>query len=124
MKHVAQLSWRGGTDLEFAKIGGRRYVVAGAQNNYNPTNSYGLRVVDVTNPVKPKVAGFLPCNTSQNDIQVKGRYAFLAIDGNQKADADDRSDCWSQLGRDMAPKLGVVVVDIGVPTKPRAIGFV
>jgi hypothetical protein len=124
MKHVAQLPWRGGTDLEFTKINGRRYVVAGAQNNYNPTSSPGLRVVDVTTPTKPKVAGFLPCNTSQNDIQLKGRYAFLAIDFNQKGDADGRSDCFSQLGPDTPPRTGVVVVDIGVPTKPRAIGFV
>ncbi len=123
LKAVAQLPWRGGTDLELTKIGGRRYVVAGAQNNYNPTASPGLRVVDVTNPAKPKVAGFLPCNTSQNDIQVKGRYAFIAVDFNAKSDREGRDDCFSQAG-DVTPAGGVVVVDIGNPRKPRAIGFV
>lgn len=122
LKPVANIKWTGGTDLELVKIKGRRYVVAGAQNNYNPTNSPGLRVVDVTTPSKPKVAGFLPCNTSQNDIQVRGTLAFLAVDFNQKADPDGRSDCWSQLG-DVAPQTGVVIVDIANPTKPRAVGF-
>jgi hypothetical protein len=122
IKAVANLKWTGGTDLEFTKIKGRRYVVAGAQNNYNPTASAGLRVIDVTNPAKPKVAGFLPCNTSQNDIQVRGTLAFIAIDGNTKSDAEGRSDCFSQLGG-MAPKTGVVIVDISTPTKPRSVGF-
>src|SRR5687767_10508115 len=75
MKSIANIRWMGGTDLEVTKIGGKRYVVAGAQNNYNKTDSPGLRVVDVNNPAKPKVAGFLPCNTSQNDIQVRGTTA-------------------------------------------------
>ncbi len=124
MKTIKHLQWRGGTDLEFTTIKGRRYVVAGAQNNYNPTNSPGLRMVDVTNPKKPFVTGFLPCNTSQNDIQVKGRYAFLAVDFNAKYDADDRPDCFSQVSEDPAPAGGVVVVDIGNPRKPKAVGFV
>jgi hypothetical protein len=121
---VANLKWRGGTDLELLTLKGHRYVVAGAQNNYNPTSSPGLRVVDVTNPAKPKVAGFLPCNTSQNDIQVRGTLAFIAVDFNQKGDAEGRSDCFTQVDPDMAPKTGIVVVDLSKPTKPRAIGFV
>jgi hypothetical protein len=122
MKAVAHLQWQGGTDLELTKINGRRYVVAGAQNNYNKTDSPGLRVVDVTTPTKPKIAGFLPCNTSQNDVQVQGHLAFLAVDFGQKGELYDRSDCFHQLG-DIAPAAGVVVVDIAKPTKPRAIGF-
>ena len=122
LKAVANITWKGGTDLELVKIKGRRYVVAGAQNNYNPTDSAGLRVVDVTNPAKPKVAGFLPCNTSQNDIQVRGTYAYLAIDGNAKSDVSGRRDCYTQLGG-LAPKTGVVIVDIAKPTAPRAVGF-
>jgi hypothetical protein len=122
MTAVAHLQWRGGTDLELVRIKGRRYVVAGAQNNYNKTESPGLRVVDVTNPAKPVVAGFLPCNTSQNDIQVQGHYAFLAVDFNQKGELYDRSDCFGQLG-DIAPAAGIVVVDIANPKRPRAVGF-
>lgn len=123
LKPVAHLQWRGGTDLELTRIKGKRYVVAGAQNNYNATNSAGLRIVDVTNPVKPKVTGFLSCNASQNDVQVQGTRAYLAVDFNQKFDIDGRSDCWTQLGPDQAPKTGVVIVDIANPAKPRAIGF-
>jgi hypothetical protein len=123
LKHTANLKWTGGTDLEIVKIKGKRYVVAGAQNNYNPTTSPGLRVIDVNNPAKPKVVGFLPCNTSQNDVQVRGTTAFLAVDFNQKGDADGRNDCFTQLGG-IAPAEGVVVVDLANPAKPRAVGFV
>jgi len=122
MKPVASLSWKGGTDLELVRIKGKRYVVAGAQNNYNKTSSPGLRVVNVDNPAKPKVTGFLPCNTSQNDIQVRGTTAYLAVDFNAKYDMEERRDCWTQL--DTAPKTGVVVVDIANPARPTAVGFV
>ena len=121
IKPVASIPYRGGTDLELVKIKGRRYVVAGAQNNYNPTKGFGLRVVDVTVPAKPKVVGFLPCNTSQNDIQIRGTYAFMAVDFNQKGDPDGRSDCFSQL--DLPPRPGVVVVDLANPARPRSVGF-
>ena len=124
LKPVAQVKYTGGTDLEFTKIKGRRYVVAGAQNNYNPNPAgAGLRVVDVTNPAKPKAVGFLPCNTSQNDIQVRGTYAYIAIDGNAKGHPDAKPDCYTQVDPDQPPKTGVVVVDIAKPTKPRAVGF-
>lgn len=122
LKSIANLPWRGGTDLEITKIGGKRYVVAGAQNNYNPTASAGLRVIDVNNPAKPKVAGYLPCSTSQNDIQIRGTYAYLAVDFNAKADAEGRRDCWTQLN--LAPTTGVFVVDLSKPSKPTAVGFV
>jgi hypothetical protein len=120
LKAVAHLQWTGGTDLELVRIKGRRYVVAGAQNNYNPTDSPGLRVVDVTVATKPKVTGFLPCNTSQNDIQVQGHLAFLAVDFNQKPSSFD-VDCFTELG--IGPKAGVVVVELADPRHPRAIGF-
>lgn len=122
MKSIANLRWMGGTDLEMTKIGGKRYVVAGAQNNYNKTDSPGLRVVDVNNPAKPKVAGFLPCNTSQNDIQVRGATAYMAVDSNAKADPEGRRDCWEQLR--IAPASGVLVVDLSKPARPTAVGFV
>jgi hypothetical protein len=122
MKNVANLAWRGGTDLEITKIAGKRYVIAGAQNNYNNTGSAGLRVVDVNNPLKPRVAAFLPCGTSQNDIQLRGTYAFMAVDFNAKADAEGRRDCWTQLNT--APTTGVVVIDLSTPSKPTAVGFV
>ncbi len=124
MSAVARIPFRGGTDLEFATIRGRRYVVSGSQNNYNPTVSPGLRLTDVTDPTHPVKGGFLPCNTSQNDIQVRGHYAFLAVDFNQKSDSLDRADCFSQVSPDLSPAGGVVVVDLADPWRPRAVGFV
>lgn len=125
IKAVARLPYRGGTDLELMTVKGRRYVVAGAQNNYNPNpDDPGLRIVDVTNPAKPTLAGFVPCNTSQNDVQVKGGFVYLAVDFNQKAQATDRPDCFSQVSPDLGPSGGVVVIDARNPRKPRAVGFV
>ncbi|HVE62671.1 MAG TPA: hypothetical protein VNB94_02550 [Mycobacteriales bacterium] len=121
---VGRLPYRGGTDLEITKIAGRRYVVGGAQNNYNPTEDPGVRIVDVTNPAKPKVAGYLPCNTSQNDVQVKGSFVYLAVDFNQRAQKLEREDCFSQLGPDQPIAGGVVVISIANPRRPRAVGFV
>jgi hypothetical protein len=122
VKSAARVPYRGGTDLELWRWKGRRYVISGAQNNYNPTTSYGLRVVDVTRPTRPTVAGFMPCNASQNDIQVRGRYAYLALDFEAKGDRDDRStDCFNQL--DLVGE-GVIVVDLVNPRRPKAVGFV
>ena len=124
VKQVGRLAYRGGTDLEFANIAGRRYVVAGGQTNYTPDEFAGIRIIDVTTPTKPKLTGFLHCNTSQNDIQVRGRYAYVGIDFDTNGGVLDAPDCWANLGDDVGPQAGVLVVDLGNPRRPRAVGFV
>jgi hypothetical protein len=122
LKAVGRLPYRGGTDLELTTINKRRYVVAGAQNNYNPTTDYGVRIVDVTNPARPTVAGFVPCNVSQTDVQVKGGFIYVAVDFGQKGDGgENRTDCWTQMN--VSPQAGMIIIDARNPKKPRAVGF-
>ena len=115
LKPVASISYKGGTDMEFVTIKGRDYAVAPSER---VTGGIGmLRMIDITNPVKPKLVGALSCNVTQNDVQVHGTTVYMGVDGGVRDDA-----CFSQLG--VKPALGVVAVDISNPAKPRSIGFV
>lgn len=53
----------GGTDIEFTKIGGRQYALAGSYRN-------GLQIVDITVPGSATVVGEYECNVTQGDVQV------------------------------------------------------
>jgi hypothetical protein len=113
---VSNWSYKGGTDLEFATVKGRDYAIAPSENGHG---GYGaLRVFDLTaNPAKPPLVGFLPCNVTQNDVQVRGTTVFMGVDGGVKS-----APCFDALG--VKPALGVLAIDISRPTKPTAIGFV
>src|SRR5215208_6287102 len=52
-----------GTDIEFAKIGGRQYALAGSYKN-------GMQIVDITNPGDARIASVYDCGVTQGDIQV------------------------------------------------------
>src|SRR4051794_367287 len=52
-----------GTDIEFARIGGRQYALAGSYRN-------GMQIVDVTNPRAAKIAAVYDCGVTQGDVQV------------------------------------------------------
>ena len=108
-------SYKGGTDLEFATIGKRDYAIAPSER---VTGGIGaLRIFDLTaNPAKPPLVGFLPCNVTQNDVQVRGTIVFMGVDGGVSD-----TDCFTQAGA--KPGLGVIAVDISNPRKPRGIGF-
>lgn len=113
---LSNWSYKGGTDLEFATIKKRDYAVAPSEK---VTGGIGaLRLFDLTaNPAKPPLVGFLPCNVTQNDVQVRGTIVFMGVDGGVSG-----TDCFSQAGA--TPGLGVVAVDISNPRKPRGVGFV
>jgi hypothetical protein len=112
---VSNWKYKGGTDLEFATIKGRDYAIA-------PSETVGggigaLRIFDLTsNPAKPALVGFLPCNVSQNDVQVDGTIVYMGVDYDERD-----TDCFTQAG--VEPATGVLSVDISNPRKPRAIGF-
>jgi hypothetical protein len=111
-------NWRyaGGTDLEFATVKGRDYAVAPSERSSRGVGA--LRLFDLTaNPAKPKLVGFLECNVTQNDVQVRGTIVFMGVDGGARSTA-----CFDRL--DVPPALGVLAVDIANPAKPRPIGFV
>ncbi len=113
---VSNWSYKGGTDLEFVTIKKRDYAVAPSET---VTGGIGaLRIFDLTaNPAKPKLVGFLPCDVTQNDVQIDGTTVFMGVDGGTSGDAD----CFARLG--IEPALGVLAVDISNPAKPTPKGF-
>ncbi|HEX5911260.1 MAG TPA: hypothetical protein VFY44_12270, partial [Thermoleophilaceae bacterium] len=116
-----------GTDMEFARIGGRDYAVAGSEEN-------GMRIIDVSRPEKAKVVGTYDCDILQGDVQVfrqkqrKGRvYATYTAD----ADGNPDSACYREAearGFDAVDgdrgRQGTFVVDITDPRRPRTASFV
>ena len=114
LRPVASISYKGGTDLEFVTINGRDYAVAPSEKARGGTGL--LRLIDITNPAKPRLTGVLSCNVTQNDVQVRGTTVFMGVDGGVADDA-----CFQQAGA--KPALGVIAVDISNPAKPRGVGF-
>ena len=115
LRPVANLKYKGGTDMEFTTIKGRDYAIVPSER---VTGGAGmLRMIDITTPAKPKLVGVLSCNVTQNDVQVHGTTVYMGVDGGVRDD-----ECFSQTGA--KPGLGVVAVSIANPAKPRAIGFV
>ncbi|HVF04780.1 MAG TPA: hypothetical protein VNA20_08070 [Frankiaceae bacterium] len=106
---VANISYRNGSDLEFATVNGRDYAIA-------PAMGSGLRVIDITTPTAPTVTGFLGCNTSQNDVQVRGDLVLMGVDGASGG------TCFTQAG--VSARVGVFVISIANPAVPKVIGFV
>ncbi|MBK5306826.1 MAG: hypothetical protein JJD92_09090 [Frankiaceae bacterium] len=115
LRPVANIAYKGGTDMEFVTIKGRHYAVVPSERSGGGTGM--LRMIDITNPAKPRLAGVLSCNVTQNDVQVHGTTVFMGVDGGVRDD-----ECFQQAGA--RPALGVVAVDISNPAKPRGVGFV
>jgi hypothetical protein len=116
IRPIARIDYVGGTDLEFTTIKGRDYAVAASEHNRDLEDA-GLRMIDITNPRKPKQVGFLECSVSQNDVQVRGTTVLMGVD----YDEDDAA-CFRQLK--IAPARGLLVISVANPRKPRAVGFV
>ncbi|HYP23065.1 MAG TPA: hypothetical protein VEV43_05780 [Actinomycetota bacterium] len=112
LKLIKNIPTASGTDMEFATIKGREYGFVAARTTANSPNG-GLYVIDVTKPEKAKVAGYLPCNMTQMDIQLSHdkKTVIMAADG-----AGGPDSCL------MVGQLGFMTVDISNPKKPKAIG--
>jgi len=111
---VANIPYTGGTDLEFTTIKGRDYALAPSENAHGGTGA--LHVIDITRPERPVEVGKLPCNVTQNDVQVRGTVVLMGVDGGAKDDV-----CYQQLRATGAK--GLFVISIANPRKPQAIGF-
>jgi hypothetical protein len=111
---VANVSYTGGTDMEWARIKGRDYAFAANSPSYSGGEPAGLHVIDITSPEKPKEVAFLNCALNQGDVQVSWnkKYVYLAADSTGGPDA-----C---LG---IGKLGFLIIDVKNPLKPKAVGF-
>jgi hypothetical protein len=110
---VANIPYSGGTDMEYTTIKGKPYafVANGVAAADEPA---GLRVIDISNPEKPKVVAFLPCRMNQGDIQISHdkKYVYMASDSAGGPD--------SCLG---VGQEGFQVFDVRNPAKPKAVGF-
>jgi hypothetical protein len=67
---------------------------------YAVTPDNWLRIIDVSDPADPAIVGQVELDDDANDVDVAGRYAYVA--------ADDRA--------------GLVVVDVGDPSQPVVVG--
>ncbi|MDQ4024153.1 MAG: hypothetical protein M3217_01485, partial [Actinomycetota bacterium] len=113
LKLIKNIPTGSGTDMEFATIKGHEYgFVASRSTADKPTG--GLYVINVDNPEKAKVVGYLPCNMSQMDIQISHdkKTVIMAADG-----AGGPDSCL------MVGQAGFMTVDVSNPLKPKAIGM-
>jgi hypothetical protein len=117
-----------GTDIEFAKLRGRQYALAGSYRN-------GLQIVDIKRPRKARVAAVYDCGVTQGDVQVfrqrdeRGRtFATYTSD----TFGDGTSTCYREaaalgfdvLKEDGEGKNGTFIVDVTNPLKPKTVSFV
>lgn len=119
LEHVANIPYGGfttadlggGSDIEFATIGGRDYAFLG--RILKP-----VVVVDITDPREPRRVAEVPCSLYQNDLQIRGTTLVMA--------ADDYGQNTCQLnGRNShLLKGGFATADISDPLNPRVLATV
>jgi hypothetical protein len=118
LKLIANIKYTGGTDMEFATIKGRDYAFAGAAESVGGTadGAGAFRVIDVTNPAKPKVAATLKCSFYQGDVQLSHdkKVALLAQDD---FNVGGKNSCLA------ATSPGFMTIDIRNPKRPKPLGF-
>jgi hypothetical protein len=118
-----------GTDIEFAKLGGRQYALAGSYEN-------GLQIVDIEDPEQAHIAAVYDCGVTQGDVQVfsqddePGRtFATYTSD----TFGDGTSTCYreaAELGFDVMNEEtgegnnGTFIVDVTDPLNPKTVSFV
>ena len=117
-----------GTDIEFARLGGRQYALAGSYRN-------GLQIVDVSSPQKARIAAIYDCGVTQGDTQVfhqadmPGR-TFITYTSDTYGDGT--STCYREaeaLGfnvrkSDGTGRNGTFIAEITDPLHPKTISFV
>ncbi len=117
-----------GTDIEFARIAGRQYALAGSYRN-------GLQIVDISDPRNARIAAVYDCGVTQGDVQVfrqsdlPGRtFATYTSDTY----GDGISTCYREaeaLGFDVlkpggAGRNGTFIVELTDPLNPKTVSFV
>jgi len=117
-----------GTDIEFARLGGRQYALAGSYRN-------GMQIVDVTNPRQARIVAVYDCGVTQGDVQVfrqadKPGRTFISYASDTFGDGT--STCYrdaAALGFDVLKpngqgKNGSFIAEITDPLHPRTVSFV
>ena len=117
-----------GTDIEFTRIGGRQYALAGSYRN-------GMQIVDITNPRESQIVSVYDCGVTQGDVQVfrqrsKPGRTFVAYASDTYGDGT--STCYQEaaaLGFNVkksatAGKNGTFIAEITDPLHPVTVSFV
>ena len=109
LKLVAEIPFADGSLMETATIGGRDYAFVTSIAPGDGT----LRVIDISDPIKPRLRAEIPCSGNQGNVQVTHDKRTLVIG----IDAPSSGGCMP------SGMMGFVTVDITNPTRPRPIGY-
>jgi hypothetical protein len=135
MTHVKNLPYEArngttpnyGTDIEFARLEGKRYALAGSYMN-------GLQIVDISRPRQAEIVSVYDCGVTQGDVQVFTRddlpgrtFATYTSDTT----GDGTSTCYREaeaLGFDVRKpngtgKNGTFILEVTDPMAPRTLSF-
>jgi hypothetical protein len=120
-----------GTDIEFAKLYGRQFALAGSYYN-------GMQIVDISKPGQAKTYGVYDCPIRQGDVQVwrapdkSGRIlASYTADATESA-AIAKTGCFEEAAKlgfdtrlpDGRGRQGTFIVDVTNAKKPRTVSFI
>ena len=115
-----------GTDIEFARIGDKRYAFAGSYND-------GMHIIDITVPERSERVATWDCGMSQADPQVFRRkdmpgrvFVTSTMDDGYTFHKD--SKCVADLAEQgievTGGGLGTFIADVTDPTAPYTVGFI
>ena len=121
MRHVLNLPYEArngtipnyGTDIEFARLAGKQYALAGSYRN-------GLQIVDITDPEQSRIAAVYDCGITQGDPQVFTRGERTYVTYTSDTFGDGTSTCYREaaalgfevLKADGTGRNGTFVADI------------
>jgi hypothetical protein len=117
-----------GTDIEFARIAGRQYALAGSYRN-------GLQIVDITNPRRSEIVAVYDCGVTQGDVQIfrqadkpgrifAGYTSDTYGDGTSTCYRDADALGFNAKKPDGQGKNGTFIVELTNPLAPTTVSFV
>ena len=117
-----------GTDIEFVRLGGRQYALAGSYKN-------GMQIVDITNPREARIAAVYDCGVTQGDVQVfrqASKPGRVFVSYASDTFGDGTSTCYQEaaaLGFDVLKsngqgRNGSFIAEITDPLHPKTVSFV
>src|SRR5688500_10693132 len=117
-----------GTDIEFARIGGRQYALAGSYRN-------GMQIVDITNPRESRIVSVYDCGVTQGDVQVfrqASKPGRVFVSYASDTFGDGTSTCYQEaaalgfetLKSNGQGRNGSFIAEITDPLNPKTVSFV
>jgi hypothetical protein len=108
-----------GTDIEFARIGGRDFAFAGTYVN-------GLQIIDITDPANPGAPVVYDCRILQGDVQVfrQGSRVLATYTADSALTANGATSTCATDNGVAAGKLGTFIVDVTNPLEPKSVSFI